>query len=207
MNTLSPWLCFLLASGCLMATAAVGPQRAEAADSVPPVNNKAPAEMSKLYPRIGQWQVTIHTLPGAGSPQGGIDHGTMTIKPGPGGYSVVQDFSSHGDSGDEIGQSYTWWDIPSKSYKSVWCDNQQGCTEFTTVIEGSSWSTELDGVADGKKVHTAIHASMTPDHNCIHEEVTASYDGSAPRTETISEYQRVIPGVAQGRQPNCKKTG
>ncbi|GGA03812.1 hypothetical protein GCM10011408_26720 [Dyella caseinilytica] len=199
------WLCLLLVPGCLMIATPAGSQGTKAADSPVAVNGKAPAEMSKLYPRIGHWQVIIRTLPGTGLPQGGIDKGVATITSGPGGYSVVQDFSSHGDGGDEVGQSYTWWDVSSKSYKSVWCDNQQGCSEFTTVIEGSSWSTELDGVADGKKVHTTIRASMTSDHNCIHEEVTASYDGSPPRTETVSEYQRVIPGVGQDKQPSCKK--
>jgi hypothetical protein len=180
------------------------PVCAAAADSSPAASN-APAEMAKLSPRIGTWQVTIRSMPGAGSPQGGLDKGVATIKQGPGGFSIVQDFWSRGSSGHQVGQSYTWWDTPTKSYKSVWCDNMQGCTEFTTAVDGASWTTEFDGVADGKKIRTTVHATMSPDHNCIHEEAASSSDGGPPQTVTVSEYQRVLAGGAQEKQPSCKK--
>ena len=147
--------------------------------------------MSALYPRIGTWQVVIRTEPGESAPKGGIDKGVMTIKKGPGGYSIVQDFWSRGSSGHTIGQSYTWWDTSAKAYKSVWCDNTQGCTEFVTVISGNSWTVEFDGLANGKKIHTTIHAVMSADRNTIHEEVANAYDGGPARTETISDYKRV----------------
>jgi hypothetical protein len=123
----------------------------------------------------------------------------MTIRKGPGGFSIVQDFRSRGVSGSTIGQSYTWWDGNAKAYKSVWCDNMQGCTEFTTTINGNSWTTELEGEADGQKVHTTIHATMSADHNAIHEEVANSYNGAPAKTETISDYKRVAAGVAEGK--------
>lgn len=163
---------------------------------------KVPNEMNKLYPRIGKWQATrpIH-----GSAQEGVDNGIMTIRKGPGGFSIVQDFQSHGSSGELVGQSYTWWDAHAGTYKSVWCDNMQGCTEFTTLVRGDSWTVELDGTADGKKVHTTIRATMSPDHDCIHEEFANSYDGAPPVTETVSEYRRVIPGATTEKQPSCRK--
>jgi hypothetical protein len=164
-----------------------------------------PPEMDRLYPRIGKWQATIRTLPGPASPQGGVDNGIMTIRKGPGGYSIVQEFRSHGASGSLVGQSYTWWDEPTGSYKSVWCDNMQGCTEFTTMIKGNTWTVELDGTANGSKVHTTIRATMSADHGCIHEEFANAYDGGPPRTETVSEYRRMIPGVPAEKQPSCKK--
>ena len=166
---------------------------------------RVPPEMNKLYPRIGKWQATIRALPSPGSPQGGVDNGVMTIEKGPGGFSIVQDFQSHGASGHLVGQSTTWWDESTGSYKSVWCDNMQGCTEFTTVVEGNSWTVELDAVANGRKVHTTIRATMSPDHDCIHEEFANAYDGGPARTETVSEYRRMIPGVPAEKQPSCRK--
>lgn len=151
-----------------------------------------PPEMSALYPRVGKWNVTIRTEPGRSSPKGGVDHGVMTIVKGPGGFSIVQDFWSDGASGHVVGQSYTWWDAQAKTYKSVWCDNMQGCTEFATVLAGNSWTVELDNDAGGDKVHTTIHAVMSADHNSIHETVTNSYNGGAARTETSSDYERVV---------------
>jgi hypothetical protein len=202
----APCLLLLLASaGAATREAApttVGETDAKASPTA--ADTRVPPQMNLLYPRIGQWQATIRILPGPASPRGGLDEGIMTIKKGPGGFSIVQDFQSHGSSGPLVGQSYTWWDAASRSYRSVWCDNMQGCTEFTTVLHGNSWSVELDGMVDGKKVHTIIRATMSPDHDCIHEEFANAYDGGPPRTETVSEYRRIIPGVPADRQPSCK---
>ena len=107
-------------------------------NSVPPTSSGPPSEMSVLYPRIGRWEATIRSQPNAELPKGGIDKGLMIVEKGPGGFSVVQNFHSTGASGDLRGQSFTWWDKETKTYKSVWCDNQQGCTAFTTVIHGNS---------------------------------------------------------------------
>lgn len=150
-----------------------------------------PAEMAALYPRIGTWQVVMRTAPSESLPKGGVDNGVMVMKKGPGGFSIVQDFSSHGVSGDVVGQSYAWWDAKAKAYKSVWCDNMQGCVDFTTAIAGNSWTVELDGVANGKQVHTTIHATISADHKHIHEEVANAYDGGPAKVETVSEYTRI----------------
>jgi len=136
-------------------------------------------------------------MPSKNLPSGGVDKGVATIKKGPGGFSIVQDFWSRGTGGYAVGQSYTWWDGNAKAFKSVWCDNVQGCTEFTTEIDGNSWTVELDGEANGENVHTTIRATMSPNHNAIHEEVANSYNGSPAKTETISEYKRVMYGAAQ----------
>jgi hypothetical protein len=154
-------------------------------------------EITLLYPRLGTWDVTIRTEPAADSPHTGLDKGVATISKGPGGLSIVQKFWSRGTSGFIKGQSYTWWDGPTSTYKSVWCDNTQGCTEFTTAISGRSWTTELDGEADGKKVHTIIRATMSENLSTIREEVTSSSDGGPLKLESVSEYIRV---PAAGRQ-------
>lgn len=175
MPWLLAWMGVLSAAGA-MATDA-GPQ--------------PPPEMAALYPRIGTWKVEMRTAPSESLPKGGVDNGVMVMKKGPGGFSIVQEFSSHGVSGDVVGQSYAWWDAKAKAYKSVWCDNMQGCVDFTTAVAGNSWTVELDGVANGKKVHTTIHATISADHNRIHEEVANAYDGGSAKVETVSEYTRV----------------
>lgn len=199
MNTLTTLIGILLISACPAAMAGHGAGK-DATTVSPAASATPPSQMSLLYPRIGTWQVTIRTMPSKSLPSGGIDKGVATIKKGPGGFSIVQDFWSRGTGGHAIGQSYTWWDGNTKTYKSVWCDNAQGCVEFTTAINGDSWTVELDGEANGEKVHTTIHATMSPDHNAIHEEVANSYNGSPAKTETVSEYKRVVPGAAQAQR-------
>ena len=160
-----------------------------------PTTNMPPPEMSALYPRVGKWNVVVRTEPGRSSPKGGVDRGVMTIVKGPGGFSVVQDFWSNGTSGHVVGQSYTWWDAQSKAYKSVWCDNMQGCTEFTTTIHGNTWTVEFDSQAGSEKVHTVIRAQMSEDHNAIHETVANSYNGGPAQTETVSDYKRIVEAI------------
>ena len=172
-------------------------QSSEQKGSAASANVGPKKEMSLLYPRIGTWHVTIRSEPAKDSLPKGLDKGVMTITKGPGGFSVVQEFWSRGTSGYVKGQSYTWWDDASKSYKSVWCDNMQGCTEFTTVINGRSWAAEIDGEADGKKVHTVIRATMSENLGVIHEEVSSSYDGGPARLESVSDYVRVSSGAAR----------
>ena len=50
---------------------------------------------------------------------------------------------------------------------------------------------EFDGETNGKKVHTTIRATMSDDHNTIHEEFLNSYDGGPPKLETVSIYKRI----------------
>jgi len=197
-----PFICIMLMPACLLAAAkepaSLGGNDGinYAAPASAASSAKPPAQMSLLYPRIGRWRVTIRTGPGKSLPGDGIDKGVMTIRKGPGGFSIVQDFWSRGAGGYTLGQSYTWWDDSANVYKSVWCDNMQGCVEFTTAIAGNAWTVELDGEADEKKVHTTIHATMSADHASIHEEVASAYNGGPARMETISEYKRVASGVA-----------
>ncbi|GLQ99394.1 hypothetical protein [Dyella mobilis] len=199
MKTLTPLIGFLLVSVCPSVMA--GHDGGKDASATTNAASGAPAaQMSLLYPRIGTWQVTIRTMPSKSLPSGGMDKGVATIKKGPGGFSVVQDFWSRGTGGYAVGQSYTWWDGNAKAFKSVWCDNMQGCLEFTTEVDGNSWTVELDGEANGEKVHTTIRATMSPNHNAIHEEVANSYNGSPAKTETVSEYKRVVSGAGQTPQ-------
>lgn len=173
-----------------------------AAEEMPAATGpQPPPEMAALYPRIGTWQVVIRTQPSESAPQGGVDKGVMEMKKGPGGFSIVQTFSSDGSSGHIVGESYAWWDVKAKAYRSVWCDNLQGCAEFTTLVAGNSWSVALDGEANGKKVHTVIRATMSADHNTIHEEAASSYDGGPARTESISEYKRVSGNAVSHKAP------
>src|SRR4051794_35222282 len=53
---------------------------------------KPSPEAQKLYSMVGTWSATIKTEPGPRSPKGATDKGSMVVKKGPGGFSVVQDF-------------------------------------------------------------------------------------------------------------------
>ena len=75
----------------------------EADAQAPAQTGQPPPEMSLLSPRIGRLEATIRTEPSEGLPNGGIDKCLMTIRKGPGGFSIVQEFHSKGVSGDLLG--------------------------------------------------------------------------------------------------------
>lgn len=102
MKTLTPLIGFLLVSACQAAMA--GHDGGKEASAATKAASAAPAaQMSLLYPRIGTWQVTIRTMPSKNLPSGGVDKGVATIKKGPGGFSIVQDFWSRGTGGYAVG--------------------------------------------------------------------------------------------------------
>lgn len=165
---------------------------------------KPSPEAQKLYSMVGTWSATIKTEPGPWSPKGGSDKGSMTVKKGPGGFSVVQDFKSSGSFGPFVGHGNIWWDKNAGHYGDLWCDSMAGCTVASSQMEGDKkWTVEMNGEMQGKKVKTTINGSMSEDGNSMHEEFMQSFDGS-PATKTMSiDYKRI--GKAMAAKPAAGK--
>jgi hypothetical protein len=161
-------------------------------------------EAQKLYSMVGTWSATIKTEPGPWMPKGGTDKGSMIVKKGPGGFSVVQDFKSNGSFGAFMGHGNIWWDKNAGHYGDLWCDSMAGCTMASTKMESDKkWSTDMNGEMNGKKVHTVINGTMSDDGNSMHEDFMQSFDGS-PATKTMSiDYKRV--GKAMAEKPATAK--
>jgi len=158
---------------------------------------KPPAEIQKMMPMVGTWSATIKTEPGPWLPKGGTDKGSMVVKKGPGGFSVVQDFKSNGAMGPFVGHGNIWWDKDANHYKNLWCDSMAGCTLATSKMDGDKkWTMDMPGEYQGKKMATTINGSMSDDGNSMHEEFMQSLDG-APATKTMTiDYKRVGKAMA-----------
>jgi len=165
---------------------------------------KPPAEIQKMMSMVGAWSATIKTEPGPWMPKGGTDKGSMVVKKGPGGFSVVQDFKSNGSFGPFVGHGNIWWDKSANHYGDLWCDSMAGCTMASATMEGDKkWTVDMNGEMDGKKVKTVINGTMSADNNSMHEEFMQSFDGS-PATKTMSiDYKRV--GKAMAEKPAAKE--
>ena len=174
--------------------------KAPAAPEMP----KPSPEAQKLYSMVGTWSATIKTEPGPWMPKGGTDKGSMTVKKGPGGFSVVQDFKSNGSYGPFMGHGNIWWDKNAGHYGDLWCDSMAGCTLASSTMESDKkWTVDMNGEMNGQKVHTVINGSMSDDGNTMHEEFMQSFNGS-PATKTMSiDYKRV--GKAMAEKPAGKE--
>ena len=167
------------------------------------VQKPAP-EIQKMYSMVGNWSATIKTEPGPWSPKGATDKGSMAVKKGPGGHSIVQDFKSNGSMGAFTGHGNIWWDKNANHYGDLWCDSMAGCTLASAKMDGDKhWMVEMNGEFQGKKVKTYIVGIMTDDANSMHEDFMQSFDGS-PSTKTMSiDYKRV--GKAMAAKPAAKE--
>jgi hypothetical protein len=165
---------------------------------------KPPAEIQKMMSMIGTWSATIKTEPGPWAPKGGTDKGTMVVKKGPGGFSIVQDFKSNGSTGPFQGHGNIWWDKNANHFGDLWCDNMAGCTLASSKMEGDrKWTVDMPGEFQGKKAKTTINGSMSDDGDSMHEDFMQSFDGG-PATKTMSiDYKRV--GKAMAAKPTGKE--
>ncbi|HYL65448.1 MAG TPA: hypothetical protein VE077_22745 [Candidatus Methylomirabilis sp.] len=74
-------------------------------------------EMQRLTFYIGEWDYTETYPKSASYPNGGVDTGLYTSKPGPGGNSLVNTFHSKGPVGDFEGLLILTWDGTEKAHK------------------------------------------------------------------------------------------
>src|SRR6266404_1091085 len=96
---------------------------------------KPAPEMEKLIEMwAGHWTTVEQFEPSAEMPQGKQDKGAESMRPGPGGLSLIGDYESHGAF---FGHMVVTWIPKEKVYKSYWHDlSQPGVSISTGRWEG-----------------------------------------------------------------------
>ncbi len=88
-------------------------------------------EMEKLAKALsGTWNIRIVLEPSEQMPKGGKGHGEEVWKVGPGGSSLIEEYSSTGDEGEISGLGVFWWDRDAARFQVTWCDSTSitGCS-------------------------------------------------------------------------------
>ena len=58
-------------------------------------------------------------------------------RPGPGGFSLIEDYHSTDEKGEHIGLAIMWWDENMQRYQVTWCDDgSPACIVYT---KGGKW--------------------------------------------------------------------
>ena len=97
--------------------AMLGPARAQMA---PP---KPGPEMEKVKFLVGHWTYTNTYEKSSFHPEGGVGTGVYDARPGPGGFSLILDFSEHTSMGEEIGHGILTWDPKENAYREYVAGN------------------------------------------------------------------------------------
>ena len=83
----------------------------------------------------GTWSIKERLAPDTASPSGATGEGRIVWRPGPAGFSVVEDYWSRQGRRKIAGLGVFWWDEAEHGYRTIWCDstNPGGCINFKNV--------------------------------------------------------------------------
>ena len=103
----------------------------------------------------GKWSIKDELAPDKNSPNGKTGTGTIIWRPGPGRYSVIEEFRSQQGDEEVTGLGEFWWDDAVNGYHTIWCDstNPGGCIDFKNPAhwEGSKLVLQEDYEIKGKQ--------------------------------------------------------
>ena len=103
----------------------------------------------------GTWAINEEIAPDPALPKGGTGDGRIVWRPGPGGFSVVEDYQSKQGTREVAGLGVFWWDESAGGYHTIWCDstNPGGCISFKNVArwEGTQLVLVEDYETNGKQ--------------------------------------------------------
>jgi len=111
--------------------------QAAAAGAAPPQPGPEMARLTKAL--AGTWSITFRREPSVQAPKGETAKGEEVWRPGPGGFSLIEDYRSSGELGRHMGLEVTWWDEDARIYQVLWCDNggPPGCLMINK--RGMNW--------------------------------------------------------------------
>jgi len=129
------------------------------------------------------------------APNGGTSEGREVWRPGPGGLSLIEDYSSKGAAGDFQGMSVTW-DESGKGYRSIWCDNTQtdGCIVMSKLgkWEGDRLVLGDEREINGKKV--AFRETVSEITPTSFKQTIEQQESDGPLKTTIVIHAKKISG-------------
>ena len=123
---------------------------------------KPAPEMERLIKMwAGHWTTVEQFEPSTEMPQGKQDKGSETMRPGPGGLSLIGDYESHGAF---FGHMVVTWIPKEKVYKSYWHDlSQPGVSISTGRWEGNKLVfTSVDESTGTKLQVRDTYSDITP---------------------------------------------
>jgi Protein of unknown function (DUF1579) len=193
-------LLFVLAAFCCVtlgaqdAMAPAKPKAAKAAAPAQPMPKPAP-EMTKLIKMLsGNWNVAEKHEVNPMMPNGGEGKGTARLWAGPGGMSLMENYTSTGAMGSFKGMGTWWWDPTAKLFHGLWCDNMtpNGCdTSGSTKWDGDKLVGTMQGDMGGQMMTMRFTYSdfkpdsfvmvmeMGPDASKLQKAMTVTYTKAA----------------------------
>jgi ketosteroid isomerase-like protein len=116
---------------------------------------------------LGTWAIKSEYAPSKEMPNGDTGEGLEEWWPGPGGYSLIEEFQEKNANGEISGFGPVWWDAEWQGRRFVWCEstNLLGCELSKNVAkwEGNRLVYREDREENGKQMtHEEVFEDITP---------------------------------------------
>jgi len=105
------------------------------------------AEIKSLTQALaGEWSLSVKFEPSASMPTGSVNTGEETWRPGPGGFTLLEEEHLRMPKGDVFLMGIIWWNALAKSFQGMECQN---LLPYTCDVKGSL--TDITMSWDGKQ--------------------------------------------------------
>jgi ketosteroid isomerase-like protein len=116
---------------------------------------------------LGTWAIKSEYAPSKEMPNGDTGEGIEVWRPGPGGYSLIEEFQEKNANGEISGFGPAWWDAELQGQRFVWCEstNPRGCelSKNAAKWEGNRLVYREDRKESGKQItHEEVFEDITP---------------------------------------------
>ncbi len=163
---------------------------------------KPSPEIQKLAKMmVGTWNVDMQAEPAPemGMPNGMKGKGKNVTKLGPGGLSIVSDFST-AEMGGFRGHGVTWWDPNDQQFHTLWCDSMtaMGCeVAGNGKFDGDKWVMEYTSKAMGQPMR--MRETATPTADGFKFDFEGGPEGGELKPSMHFVYKRASAGAAPAK--------
>jgi hypothetical protein len=199
-------LLFLFALSCLAQETKTNDQKPatskQAAAPAMPMPKPSPEIQKLARIMVGTWNVKMQMEPSPemGMPNGMKGQGKAVTKLGPGGLSVVSDFSSN-SMGPFRGHGVTWWDPNDQQFHTLWCDSMtaMGCeTAGNGKFDGDKWVMQY--VSKAMPGHPMeIRQTLTPTADGFKFDFDGGPEGGDLKPSMHFVYKKAAAGAAPAK--------
>ena len=140
----------------------------------------APEIRSLIRAFAGKWSTSEKYEPLFLTPHGGAGRGQTIFRPGPGGFTLEEEYRTQTPAGPLYGFGLIWYDSTKKELQHIWCINiyPDGCKMFPPPSQaGPHW--------DGKKLVLHVESDQGGKKMIFHEEISEIASNSYTQTADI----------------------
>jgi ketosteroid isomerase-like protein len=145
---------------------------------------------------LGTWSTSITYAPSADIPKGATVEGSEVWRPGPGGFSVIEESHEQNPKGPIDGLGVAWWDAQDQGQRFLWCESTDanGCYVSKEVAKWNNgslvWSEEQEN-SGKKRIYSETFTDITA--NSFTQLLQEGEPGQPLKTTVTIRAKRVAP--------------